>query len=289
MVAARDFAISGTEALEASLQQLLGQGAAGLAQQVRAFATVLAAGLGDDDLKAAHQAVGEAAQRSVSRSYGQLVTARQGPSGYRAGAIDNHSRRFAGGALRRALNHPDFFRATSRGIQFVNTRVLDQEAAHWYRLNFGAGGAGLGTTARFEVRWGSLVVASLGFDAAPSAAFVIPKGVWVSPTGERVNAGANPPGTDTFYPQGERPPGIKGRATKARITAGIEARNFLDAGLRRIANELPLAYDDVYRDWFNQAHRRMPGGPLTQVNVVAPRPRTLATRARRVPGFDFGD
>ena len=280
-------ATSGSSTLRQAFALSLSEAGEALTRQVELFGRALADGLDPDAFLRAHEGIGAAAQRSVLSSYGQRVTRKQGPSGYRAGATDNHSRRFAGGALRRALGSKDFYRATADGLQFVNIRTLDKEAAHWYRLNFGAGAAGLGSTARFQVRWHGLVVASLGFDAEPSAPFAMPRGVWVSPTGERVRAGANPAGTDEFYPQGERPPGIRGAPTSGTMTRGIEARNFLDAGLRRIADLLPRAYDDIYRDWFNQARRKVPTGPFAQSRISVPRPTVGAMRPRRVTGLNF--
>lgn len=221
-----------------------------------------------------HQRVGDLAQDSVLRAYDQLVTAREGPASrthYRAGA-----NRQAGGVLRRALGNGNFFEATPDGLRWVNVAMLDTEARHWHRVNFGAAGRGEGSTAQFDVRYGNLVVGALGYSEGPSPPFAVPRGVWINMEGGRVKAGANPRGADAFYPQGQRPPGIFGAPTRRRTSAGIEEKNFLDAGLARIAREFPRAYEQRYE----QIYGKLLTGQR-KISIKAPTPRRLPISVSR--------
>lgn len=203
------------------------------------------------------QRIGKNAQRSMVQSFGQLVTAREGPasaSHYRAG-----EGRLANGILLRALGRSDFFTATSDGLDFGNRAMLDSEAKHWHRVNFGAAGRGQGSTKQFNINFAGAVSGSIGFDEGPSPAFSLPAGVWIGANGQRVKSGSSPNGTDMFFPQRKvlldaggakvgtvnvRPKGILGAPNRLRPSRGIRGKNFMDAGLRRIASDVPEAFND---------------------------------------------
>jgi hypothetical protein len=244
---------------------------------LRDITRVMASGVGDAQLAKAHETIARKGQDSVLRSYDQVVTARNkrrlGP--YRD-VIDPPSRpqnvRFANGKLRAALGAADFWEADAHGIRFINVDMLNHRARQWARLSAGAGGRGAGSKQRFEVKWGELVVASLGLNMRPSPSFVVPKGYWFDPeSGHPVGPGAR--GTSRFFPMGEGPrsgarsslvgknaDGKKVRVPmqRRRVSRGIEARNFLDAGVRRIAREIGPTYERVHREWFETkvAHAR---------------------------------
>lgn len=199
----------------------------------------------------AHRDVGEAARRSTQNAYTHRRF-RRPPGSYR---LDDsgQNQRYAGGALRNALGsgkgHVD---ADEYGLRFLNTAILDEEAKQWRRLNYGAGGKAGEAPTPFPLQWGGMVVATLGLPADPRPAFRIPKGYWVGADGKRVGAGG---GGDRFFPVGttsaeiNKGESFRGRPSPARMTAGIAASNFIDAGVRRIANELPAAYLRLYANW----------------------------------------
>lgn len=213
--------------------------------------------------KALFQHLGEQAQMAMLNSFAQKVTAREGPASathYRAG-----EGRLAGGLVRRALGDPAFFRATSLGLEWGNKELLDSAAAQWHRLNFGAGGRAGGGSEEFPVIFGG-GSSALGFDDAASPGFSMPAGVWVDPSGGgRVGAGSNARGSDQFFPQNRpvfndagdkvgsinvRPSGIKGASNKMRPTGGIEGKHFMEAGLRRMAQDLPVYMKQYALDRF---------------------------------------
>lgn len=211
-------------------------------------------GLFAADFRDVHQAVGELAQGAVIQAYESRAGV--GPSGYRRNA-GGSGKRYAGGALRRALSSPAFFTATSHGLSFGNISVLNKEAKHWARIAYGAAPAGSGAHSRFDVRWGSLVAASLGIEASPRPAFTIPRGFFVAPGGSRAQV-AGPPGTGEFYPLGARKKGIKGNLTIGRrtVTRGIQGTDFFSPGLRVIAREIPTGYRGMYRKVWSDASKR---------------------------------
>lgn len=215
-----------------------------------------------------HEHVARLAQRSVIQSYAQLITAQEGPASrthYRAGR-DPRRDRLAGGILRRALGRPDFVEAGPDGLRFVNVTMLDEQAAHWHRIAFGAAGAGGGSSPQFEVSFGNLLVATLGYDEPASPAFALPRGFWLDLSGERVRAGVNPAGSDQFYPQSGRSSYSKRRGVPSRLsrrqTRGIVGRDFFAAGLARVAHEFPLGYEQYYQRLYDQ-YAASGTGPLT--------------------------
>lgn len=174
------------------------------------------------------------------------------------------SKRDAGGRLGRAIASAGFVRGTYDGIGFANNTLLDTEARQWHRLNFGAGSAAGPRPRRFQASIGGTVIAALGLEDTPSAPFVLPAGVWTTVGGgERQRAGA---GLGWFFPQSERPAGILGRPNRARITRGIRAWNFLDAGIEFLAENLGPAYEGLYRDWWESAQRGV--GPFSRVDTI---------------------
>jgi hypothetical protein len=213
-------------------------------------------------IKAAHEAIGEAARRSTQNAYTHRRFRR--PKGSYRLDDSGQNQRYAGGALRRALGsdkgHVD---ADEYGLRFLNTAVLDQEAKQWRRLNYGAGGKAGTAPHQFPIEWGGIVVATLGLPADPRPAFRIPAGYWIGPDGKRVGASRGGGGSDRFYPVGttsadiDRGTAFRGRPSPARMTAGIAASNFIDAGVRRIANEIPVAYMRLYSEWHDSNLARM--------------------------------
>lgn len=224
-----------------------------------------------------HARVAKLAQESTIAAYNARVVRREGPASathYRVGAG-----RLAGGKMLDALSSPEFVEAGPDGINFGNIAVLNAKAAQWHRLNFGAAGSrnSAGGAATFEVSFNNLVVAALALDDGPSPGFSLPKGFFVSPEGNRVGFGQNPPGADLFFPKksgaGSSSYSSRSRSPRgnsARQTAGIEARHFFDAGLQRIATELGAAYLQYYKDLYEDAKRGV--GPLaSQSGLVHPR------------------
>lgn len=192
-----------------------------------------------EQLRRAHRDAGEGAQRSMVQGYVNRRHRRPVPS-YRIGD------RYAGGALLRALRNPNMVEATEFTLRFINTDILNTEARHWRRLNFGAGAGsegGLQAPAQFPIAWEGMVVATLGLTPDFRPAFTMPQGIFVAPGGNRVESSASRRGSDMFFPR---------RASRRYPTAGIASSNFLDAGVRRLATALPQSYLGMYQRLYDR-------------------------------------
>jgi len=222
----------------------------------------------EDDEKAREKMFKELAQagvRSMRSSYGQVVTAREGAASrthYRAG-----TGRDAGGKMVQALSSPDFYTATSRGMEWGNIQLLDDTARQWHRLNFGAGGRAGGGSKSYEVAGAGI---SIGLQDGPSPSFSMPAGMWIGSDGSRHRPDASRRGLDAFYPRRSvhgasnlpthpdlNPAAIsRQEASSGSIeTRGIKGRHFMDAGVRRIARELPLALDAYKKEKYMNVSR----------------------------------
>ena len=286
--AARAAVVSAADAVTSALSL----GIERLAQQVDDVTTNMLSAIRRDNpafRQRMFQTLGRNAQLSMLDAYGQLVTRREGPADrthYRAG-----QGRFAGGVLLQALGSADFFEATPNGLAWGNIAALDAAARHWHRIAFGAGGRGAGGSAHYPVTFKGLASIALGYDETPSPGFSMPAGVWISgEDGSRVQAGRHPNGSDAFYPvrvnntveiSKEASPGRfgqlvrsqsvsltrngtrirqQGRPEGLRPTRGIQGKDFFNAGVRRIANDLPKVIDDyvdsIFGSWTAAAKKR---------------------------------
>ena len=200
----------------------------------------------------ANRAIGESARQAMISGF-EKRTPKRSLDGYRP------NNRYVGGILR-ALSDPAMVEADAQTIRIINEDVLDVEAAHWRRLNFGAGeGSEGGITApgRFAIvdDTEGYVVATIGLDADPRPGFVVPRGAWLQPGGRESQGGASSGalGTGEFWPSGELGgKGIRGR-TKLKQTRGIASTNFLDPGLQAMARRFPIEYGNMFRTHIEQA------------------------------------
>lgn len=228
------------------------------------------------------------------------------------------------GAMLHALQREDWAFGTSTGVIFGNTAVLDVEAAHWHRLNFGAGEAGKESLPRNGPMYfsldprasgahGTLITSDFGLRGeAPSPAFTMPTGVFVGDNeGTTVPFGAGRGQafytrhwymeefrshldskvlpkklersfsgpfkgrrkTHFFSPISNEARTVEvgkllSRGEHPHFTRGIRGYQFMDEGVRSIrSNEgrglsLPTAYAQLINQWFDDATRAVPKGPL---------------------------
>lgn len=250
--------------------------------QFKALAQALSASAVPESLRIrVHQDIGIAAQAATIEAY-ESRPERSGVAPYRVGT-DPRRTRFADGALLRALRSTGFYSATANGVAIINMDLLDRAARQWRRLNFGAGGGADKPPGHYALE---LLDASIGLSPDPRPAFALPPGFWIR-NGERVAAGEA--GTAAFYPRsfaiqeseagktGKRVTpvsglGARGRATGFRMTRGIRATNFLDAGVKEVANTLAPSYLTMYQEFYRSQLGR---AHFDAIKVVAPRPRTF--------------
>lgn len=249
-----------------------------VSKQLTEMAALFEKGIARADLIGIHRDVGKQAQSSVVRSYGQTVKRNGGPSGYRSS--EGKWQRYAGGRLGAALAAPGFYEATQEGLSFINIDLLNRTAAQWARLNFGAGSRGKSSAQlEFPIHFGTLVVAAIGLNEAARPAFSMPRGYFfdgqnsIAPNSGRL-------GQDAFYVMGTGPRAAARRAftsaeastgviiSPRKTTRGIKARNFLDAGVFTIADQIPRRYKSLMDQ-------------LAQEGVSTVRPASITVGATR--------
>lgn len=106
--------------------------------------------------------------------------------------------RFPGG-IGRAVRNPRFGRADETGIYFADEEILNREAIHWRRLNFGT--QGRATKARkFRLRFEGSPGESFGFEDGPRPAFSLPEGYFLHNQGQFVKPDPSFKGAGTNNP-----------------------------------------------------------------------------------------
>jgi hypothetical protein len=251
----------------------------------------------------AYREIGLAAQRSVRAAYAARSPQRDLPA-YRTTAKFARNRRYANGALLRAIGAPDFFEASAKGLKFINEDRLNREAKHWRRLNFGtAGGNTVSPPREFRLDWGKLLEAaspiSVGLTPDIRPAFRIPRGVWISPgvfypmseiagvgrTGAVVSVVGSRSSRGGFRRPGRVSP-RQHLKESGRPTRGIASTNFLDAGVAAIARNLLPKFSEVYLYYEGKAL------PTTLNQRIRPRtpplPKGNVRRAYRSSGYSRG-
>lgn len=165
------------------------------------------------------------------------------------------------GGLGRAVKDDGFAYATAHGIHFADVSILNREAKHWARLNFGAGKAGQGSpNGVFRLRFDERIIGPpVGFRDQPRAGFSMPGGFFDDEgnfsTPKREFRGASTgnefrPAAITLVKTTTRGgPGAKEtvRIKKRMPTVGIKARHFLDAGLAGLEATFPVEYEAYFK------------------------------------------
>lgn len=159
---------------------------------------------------------------------------------YRAGDPD----RFSGGRLLAAIMGSDIIRANPGGsssnatIEFIpDVNKLDEEVAHWYRMNFGSTGAAKGkrTIPRGSVRiWGESIIQFTTAGLGPSdKANWLPPGYWVN-------------GFE-FYPAYRY--SMEGKLHKSRMTKPIQPVGYIEVAMRYIHSEYGRGLERLFEKW----------------------------------------
>lgn len=188
-------------------------------------------------------------------------------------------KRFSNKALRNAIKDPKLLESDYKGIA-INVAGLDEAAIQWYKLNFGAGQAGsnspkpnTGGPIRFGKYQTNTDVNLNGYK--PSAPFAVPamglRGYWSSKFSAKTNynklSSTKKPGfmgAGRGWKQaprkGEGALIVLGRGWsplgfEARISKGIAAHRFLDAGTQHFNRNYGQRTSRLFNDWHNKARR----------------------------------
>ena len=257
------------------LQQFLKKSNSIVSEQFTYFMQVLAEEMKTGLLRSQismHTELAKGAQRAMLTQYliALAASGKNTPPDRISNLADERNRRYAGGALERALASSDMAIGTYQGVYLYNEEALDLQARQWHRLNFGASPGSGSAPRRFNVNFQGQVMAALGLEDGPSKSFSIPTGYWVNgsfwPTVEYKN---------TFYKGSTRlvggVPMSTGEGTLSRkgllvrkqkgphTTRGITAWHFLDAGVEYLAEHFP----EAYQAQFDQQVARFKAGKAT--------------------------
>lgn len=226
-----------------------------------------------------HDKIAQGMRTATVTAYRQNVLAKKIVPSYRQG-----DGRMSGGALLNALNSERMSFGTDRGIEFIDRAYLDDVAAHWYRLNFGAlPDAGPGALP-IPIRFGdNTVTVTLG--GGPSRPFMVPDrpGAWAYwlrgqprdaggrfARGQGLHERAGPAGSEARAAFGGNDtrdamlflgnPRFRNIFAFQAIPArGIRGRHFLEAGVQHFAERITPAYDDHIRQSLSRAIKKHQG------------------------------
>lgn len=144
------------------------------------------------------------------------------------------------GTLGPALASPAMTSGTTdRVIAFLNTDALNQQAKHWYRINYGAIGPNLhapgGHEARaFTVNVNGRPFVTLRDPGKPAATSWLPANFYWA--------------DNNWF--------IATRGPARPSGAGARAAHFVDLGLEAIAHEFPIQYELLMRDFLKDSKNR---------------------------------
>lgn len=193
-----------------------------------------------EGMLAVHKEAASIGQRAMLESYeGSLL-----PHEYY-----HRTNRFGAGRLRSALASEEFFGyIDAEGIGFGDQNYLDETAAQWSRLNFGAAPAGRGVHREIVVGSASEQLTSFFFEREPSAAFRLPQGYFV--TGgvvSRPDAGFRGAHTGgAFFATSFR---------KLGFTEGVAARDFIGDGIQAAMSYAGRQYGRAFEQLGQDAYK----------------------------------
>lgn len=244
------------------------KGLVGVNRQIEQFAKGLEANFGNPgDAEQEFSRIAALMRTALIASYEERVEGEKHVPSYREGAG-----RYAGGALRRALSDPSMAIGDANGISYINRALLDTEARHWKRLNFGAGGAasqGFPGVGLLPVFLDERVLFYVGSEGKPRPAFTLPPGFWKDP-GSGTWLGNQPVGGQGLSSSIHQffPGGFAARSLGAshHPTRGITARHFIDAGFEVLSNEFGIAIGTLFEKWSRAAAEEFHPSP---VDVIA--------------------
>lgn len=219
-----------------ALSRAVGDSFSGIGQQLRAFVEGMNAG-NPQDMARANEDVAVGMRTAVRNAYqSEVEDERKTPSYNRPGRRSGH--------LGRVIRRADFVTADATGIFLGNENTLNKEAAHWRRLNFGAGEQAGSQPPPQPLRLFGEAVGTVGLPYGASPAFSLPKGFFLD------HGIINTP-QSSMRGRGSTGPFLPSRRSPYRpaVTEGIRGRHFIEPALEVLARELPLRYADLFNEW----------------------------------------
>lgn len=230
-------------------------------KQLVAFLEAIAEGPGQAAAAEAHQKLANEMAKSVRASWaaqrGKLRPAVYDPPRPRKGKKGGRDE----GGIEKIINAPYLAVGTPTGVEFGPIKLMDRDARHWARINYGAGDRGEGTHRAFSVRFSNLPALEYTIDEPARPGYGLPIGQFKGPDGRwqpRSYGGRD----GAFYPRGK---------SQVFPTKGNAGFHMLDAGIARFFDLFPAVYGDLFREVLpSSARRGRPPRGLERVTVRGP-------------------
>lgn len=226
-----------------SLRQVVADAGDTASRSFRAFAAGMDVGA-KGDLAQVHRRIAANARDAIRAEYEYEVDSVRTVEPYK---------RFnrLSGQLGKVVRRRDLVRGDAEGVHFIDAGTLDKEAAHWRRVNFGAGSQAGEQPAPIPIRLFGEALQMASFDIGPSRGFSLPKGFFIQ-GGRAVIPNSN------YRGAGSVGPFIPNRKSPYRPapTEGIRGRHFLEAGLESMRHDFPNMYADLLAEWIARGSRK---------------------------------
>lgn len=214
-------------------------------------------------LKDANRQLAIGAQQAIEQGWRSRLPV--GAPGYRKGSDPDHDR--LSGRLGDALSAQEAMikGTTDRAISFINNTVLNRQARHWYRVNYGAWGpkAILRRPQPFPVNVDGHTLFVLRDEAQPA------RNSWLPRAYARE-------GTSWFGPIPAYDKDGRRITNKADVHGGgHRAAVFTDLGYQSVAKNLDPTYDNMLRRYLREQGDE--GFRSAGINVVVDGPRPTTT------------
>lgn len=226
-----------------AVRRAVALGFRGAGRQAEAFVKGMDIGA-KGDLNRVHVEIAAEVRQAVSDAYRSEVESQRLTQPYQR---FNRRSGYLGSVIRRR----DLVRADSGGLHFINQDALDKEAAHWARLNFGAGSEAGPQPGAVPIRLFGQETLEARLPYGPSPGFVLPKGFFIHggrarlPNSDHRGRGS----TGNFIPSRKSP-------YEPTLTVGIRGRHFLEAGLEEMSRQFPIKYADLLNEWIQRGGRK---------------------------------
>lgn len=183
-IAAREYRV--LLELQQAFRVAAAKGIKGHNSRITKLAAALALTPNNSRITKANEEIAEKMRLAVKTAFMTRVEGRKRVASYRVG-----QGRLSGGRLKHAVLDKSQAKADAQGITYVNQKLLNAEARHWARLNFGAGAAGAKTVQRktYDLKFGGgkgdpvrggTKIKKVGFGSLHGSRppFFMPLGIW---------------------------------------------------------------------------------------------------------------
>lgn len=259
--------------VNAILRQFAAESTSQLAKSMEKFLRSLqrSSSSGRAGVTAINSQLGQEFQHKVVASYDKKIKHKKP---YRHEETNKKLRRYADGVMGSALESPSaMYRVSGNQLYLVDKGIMDELAPQWYRLNFGAGGAGSGGRTPMGGNWRlgrKTIRFKFSLEGMPaSKAFTVPAfggkdgGSRAFSVYSKEHSGknlkvrvSNREGFESGYKPGMAMylQGTKdGRVVNHPWSKGIKGMHFFEDGIDWVNKRYPEELNELINTWFKSA------------------------------------